>query len=113
MSRPVKIERRAALPPTIAPFTEQTLGTIDPSAYSVSDVATDLREYGYGGSEPTSGGPVGGVAGAACPPGALGQTVQHALRPIPLEYGDDLGPEHALARLHRFAGLAGDYGETY
>src|SRR6185437_15484313 len=112
MSRPVKLERRAALPPTIAPFTEQTLGTIDPSGYSVSDVATDLQEYGYGGSEPASGGAGGGVAGAASTPEGLGVRElvgvwlgpQHAFKPVPLEYSGDISPEHVLSRLHSFTG---------
>lgn len=114
MSRPVKNERHAERPPDVQPFTEQTLGSLDSSAYTVHDVATDLRDYGYGGSEPSPGGAVGGAAGASSTTAGLGMASlggiwvgpQHAQRPVPIEYSGGLTAPHAGPR-------ANDYGETY
>lgn len=117
MSRPVKDDRRASQG-SVEPHSEVGVpfgpGTIDPSAYSASDVATNLTMYGYGGSEPTSGGAVGGMAGCASTPDGLGMTrlaglfvgPQHANRPAPIEYGSDVARPHAGPRPN-------EYGETY
>jgi|GEM_PF-4650013 len=139
MSLPEKLERRASRPPSIDPYTEVTLGTVDPDGYSASDTERfDPTVYGYGPNEPAAGGAVGGMAGACSTASGTGADrleglflgAQHANRPVPLEYGKDDddgrkfgdspdGPgtsagssrEYIMARLRKYSGL-GDAPDT-